>query len=91
MKTVSEFLSLGKSDLIKGAIMAGLGSVVTAIIVMLQGIIAVPPIYPSWQMLIQILVAGAIAGATYLLKNLFTNSSDQFLKVENPTTSLNPK
>lgn len=87
MKQLSGFLSIRKSDLIKGAIMAGLGSIVTAIVTILQGIISIPAVYPNTTMLIQIIVAGAIAGATYLLKNLFTNSSDQFLKKE----SANPE
>lgn len=82
MKEVASFLNLGKSDLIKGAIMAAIGSILTAIITLLQGFIAVPPVYPNTTMLMQILIGGVLAFATYILKNLFTNSKDQFLKKE---------
>lgn len=81
-KITSKLFSLAKQDWIKGAIMAAGMSILTALVTILQGMIAVPPIYPDMKMLATILVAGIIAGATYILKNLFTNSKDQFMKKE---------
>lgn len=81
-KIITDFMQIGKSDLIKGAIMAAMGSIITAIVVILQGIIAVPPVYPNTHMIVSAVIAGIISGATYLLKNLLTNSKDQFLKKE---------
>lgn len=76
------FLSLGKDDLIKSAIMAGMAVIVTALISILQGVIAQPPVYPTLQTLWAVLISGVSTAGIYLLKNLFTNSKDEFLKKE---------
>lgn len=76
------FLSLGKSDLIKGAIMAALAIIVAGATEILTGLSAVPPVYPSTATLTHLGVSGLTTFGIYILKNWLTNSNDQFLKAE---------
>jgi hypothetical protein len=77
----SKFLRLNGHDLFKGFITAIGMSILTAIH---TSIAANPPKFPTdlndWK---HILYIGLGAGITYLIKNLFTNSKDEFLKTEN--------
>ena len=73
----SKYLSITIKDVLKGAIVAVLTSIATAVIPILQtGEI------PGIEQLHTILIAGVGAGVAYLLKNFFTNSNDQILTRE---------
>ena len=65
----SEFFSLSKNDFVKGAILAGLA-------VIGQGLYTIinTGAFPTSADLTSILKTAGIAVASYLLKNLFTNS-----------------
>ena len=76
MKT-SKFLSLGKSDFLKATIMLALSAIVTALIPTLES-----GTLPTIAQLKAAGIVGLTAGLTYLLKNVLTNSQDQFLKKE---------
>jgi hypothetical protein len=68
----SNFGTLNWSDLIKGVLIASGTVILTAVLASLQ---ATPPAIPAtWAQWSGILTAGAIAGITYLLKNIFSNS-----------------
>jgi hypothetical protein len=82
MEEKSKFGTIGKSDLIKSAIMAGGSVIATALIIVLQGVTSNPPVYPDAKAMLNIGIAGLVAALVYILKNLFTNSQDQFLKKE---------
>ncbi len=81
----AKILSLGKSDFVKGAIMA----VLTAIATSIYNVINVPE---GQEVHIEILLTAAFwllelklsigAFLLYIGKNFFTNSKDQFLKPE---------
>lgn len=78
----SEFLSLEKSDLVKGCIMAVLTFVFGGLKVFIEGMIATPSVYPTWAQIEHLGLTGLSIGALYLLKNFMTNSKDQLLKSE---------
>ena len=89
MKEVKqEFLQIGKSDLVKGAIMAALTALALAGKTLLSGFLATPIIYPTSTDAIHIGSIGAVAFVSYLVKNFFTNSNDEFMKKE-PAKSAN--
>ncbi len=74
---MSQFFNLNLKDLIKGAIVAIISAIVTAIIPVIDS--------GSLPTMEQLKAAGWMAltaGVSYLLKNLFTNSNDSFLKGE---------
>lgn len=73
----SKFLSLNLSDLGKGLVVA----VVVAVLVGLNASLnAAVPHFPTVEEFKQIEISGAAAAVAYLLKNLFTNSSNQLAK-----------
>lgn len=74
----NKLFSLTSSDVVKGFIMAVLTVVVTALYNSLQSG-SLPIEWAFWKTQ---LMLGLGAGVAYLLKNLFTNSNDQFLKSE---------
>ena len=73
----SKFLSLGKNDFIKASIMALLSSFVTAIIPTLES-----GALPTLLQIKAAAVVGLTAALSYLLKNVLTNSNDNFLRKE---------
>jgi hypothetical protein len=73
----AKFLSLGSRDLIKGAIVTALSTVLTAAVTMLNA-----GGMPTVTDLKTIGVAGLSAGIAYLLKNFVTNSKGDIGKVE---------
>lgn len=70
-----QFLQLGWQDFVKGLIMAILGGVFGLV----QGIVNAGTFVFSWT---DIWHAALVAAVAYLAKNLFTNSQDQFMKLE---------
>jgi hypothetical protein len=75
---MKEFLSIGTKDVIKGAIMAAIAVVLTALITSIDA-----GHFPSsFEDIKPMLVSAVGAFVTYLLKNLFTNSDGKFLKRE---------
>jgi hypothetical protein len=74
----SSFLSLGKQDLIKGLLLAVISAFITALLQQIQE----GNVLPTIAQLKADGVVAASAGLGYVLKNLFTNSSDQFAKPE---------
>ncbi len=72
--------SINLRDVTKGLITAIISSILTGIY---TSIASNPPKFPStlddWK---PILLVGLGAGISYILKNLFTNSNDQFMKKE---------
>lgn len=76
----SKFLSLSKKDLIKGLIMAILGTIVGILYTSISA-----GVFPlSWLEWKPLLLAGLGTGLAYILKNFFSNSEDGFLKKELP-------
>lgn len=71
----STFLSLNLQDLIKGLIMAVLGTVLTIV----YDVVQTGSLTFDWK---QIATAAATTAIAYLLKNLVSNSAGQFLKKE---------
>jgi len=70
----SDFLKLNLSDVIKGCIVSVITAILTALLPLLQS-----GQIPEYKTL---LFAGLTAGVSYLLKNLFTSSTGDFLKKE---------
>lgn len=73
----SDFLKINLRDLSRGIVMAFLGSVVSALLVIINN--GKLPTLDEWK---NVGMLGLMAGFSYLLKNLLTNSNDQFLKKE---------
>lgn len=73
----SSFLSLNWSDIGKGVLMAFLAALLTA----LYGVLSNGG-FPTHAQWVDALQAAITATVAYLLKNLFTNSEDQFAKKE---------
>jgi hypothetical protein len=74
---MSQFFNLNLRDLAKGAVVAIISALVTTIIPVVDS-----GSLPTFE---QLKAAGWIAltaGVSYLLKNLFTNSDDAFMKGE---------
>jgi len=80
MKT-SSFLSLKWKDALKGLITAVLTTIATSVYEIINN--GALPTKAQWHVVI---ISGAGAGIAYVLKNLLTNSNDQFLKTENTST-----
>lgn len=76
----SPFLSIGMRDAIRGAVVAGITSILTTFVSILQS--GAPP---GLLQLKQIAFVGLAAGISYMVKNLFTNSKDQMFKPEDKT------
>ena len=74
---MSEFLKLNGKDLFKGMLVAVLAITTSSLSVILDA--GALPTVAEWASIAK--VAGT-AAVSYLLKNLFTNSSDQVLKAE---------
>lgn len=74
----SSFFTLNWKDIVKGFITAVIAALLTAAYQAIQeGTIAFTWVF--WQ---PILITSVGAGIAYLIKNLFTNSSDQFGNVD---------
>ena len=71
--------SIGMSDLIKGLIV----TIITASLTMLGTSIESGSLPLDWMAWKPIALSGCGAGIAYLLKNILTNSKDQFMKKEN--------
>ena len=77
----SQFLKLHLGDFVKASIMTAGGFIVTSVSQVVQsGNLNTPDLLTAAK-------AGAIMGAVYVAKNLFTNSKDEFAKPE-PTKTL---
>ena len=78
MNQFSSFLSIGQKDFIKGFILA----IISAILTGVYGAIQTgkfPPDAAGWKAMAIVAIG---AGVSYLIKNLFTNSNDEFMKKE---------
>ena len=74
----SKFGSLNWKDLVKGFVVAFVTAILTAVYTAIEaGNLAF-----TWEFFKPVLIVGLGAGIAYLLKNLFTNSSDQILTPE---------
>lgn len=74
----SPFLKLNFNDLIKGVIVAILSAFLTAILQILES-----NSLPTWEQLKSIGMVSLIAGASYLIKNLLSNTNGEvFVKDE---------
>jgi len=74
---MSEFLKLNGKDLFKGMLVAFLAIITSSLSVILDA--GALPTMAEW---VNIAKVAGTAAVSYLLKNLFTNSSDQVLKAE---------
>jgi len=74
---MSSFFSLNKRDAINGLIVAFLSAALAGTIAALEA-----GVLPSIDALKSDALLGLKAAGAYLLKNLFTNSQDQFLVTE---------
>ena len=73
----SSFLNLNMADLLKGFLVAVIAALLTGVYNAIQ-----TGISWTWAFWSPILLTALGAGIAYLLKNLFTNSSNQFAKTE---------
>jgi len=71
----SSIFTLNKADFIKGLIIA----IITAVITLLYNTVQTGSLTFDWK---AISTAAASAALAYIMKNLLTNSSDEFLKKE---------
>lgn len=71
----SSIFTLNKADFLKGLIIA----VITAVITILYNTVQVGSLSFDWK---AISTAAASAALAYIMKNLLTNSDDEFLKKE---------
>ena len=74
----SKIGQLNWKDMLKGAYLAGIAALVTAILQVLQA----GPIEWTWVFWIPTFTTTAIAFLSYLVKNLTTNSDDTILRGE---------
>jgi hypothetical protein len=74
---MSDFLKLNGKDLFKGMLVAVLAIITSSLSVILDA-----GALPTAQEWLSIAKVAGTAAISYLLKNLFTNSSDQLLKAE---------
>jgi len=74
---MSDFLKLNGKDLFKGMLVAVLAIITSSLSVILDA-----GALPTAQEWVGIAKVAGTAAISYLLKNLFTNSSDQVLKGE---------
>ena len=79
-KIVSEFGKLKGNDFIKGLITAVLTAILAGAYKMFEAGILIP----DKATLMSMVQVGLLAGVGYLMKNLGTNSKDQFLVKEEP-------
>ena len=75
----SKFLRLHLNDFVKGLILAIITGLITILTNELQAGSAIDAAF--WK---RICIASVIAFLSYLVKNLFTNNSDEFLKTDKP-------
>lgn len=80
MKT--QFASIGTSDLIKGAIIAGLTVLLSGCAELLSGMQQTPIVYPNIATIEHLGVMALTSFVVYICKNFLTNSHDEFLKKE---------
>lgn len=78
MKQTANFLQIGWQDILKGFIMAVISAILTGVYTSISDG-TFPPDLEGWKAM-GIVALGA--GVAYILKNLFTNSEDKFLKRE---------
>ncbi len=73
----SKFLTLKKADFWKGLVVALLTAILSAVVVVFQNGTDLTTLnwFPVWS-------ASAFTFCSYLIKNIFTNSNDEFLKAE---------
>jgi hypothetical protein len=71
----SSIFTLNKADFIKGLIIA----IITAVITLLYNTVQTGSLTFDWK---AISTAAASAALAYIMKNLLTNSNDEFLKKE---------
>jgi hypothetical protein len=76
--TMSKLLSLNQWDLIKGAFLAAIVAILTALLQALQTS-KIPNTWAEWSV---ILSGGLIAFISYILKNIFSNSEGKPLTKE---------
>lgn len=74
---MSQFFNLNLRDLAKGAVVAIISALVTTIIPVVDS-----GSLPTFEQLKSAGWVALTAGVSYLLKNLFTNSDDAFMKGE---------
>jgi hypothetical protein len=79
MKQLSKLFTLNVQDLLKGFLIAALTVVLTGVITTLKA-----GSLPDMAMIEHLITAGLGAGLAYILKNLFTNSQNQFATPEPP-------
>jgi len=72
---MSPKFSLNLRDLIHGFLMAALGSILTALVPMLES-----GLLPDWPKTKAALIVGLGVGVVYLIKNYISNSSGQITK-----------
>ena len=75
----SALLKLNINDYLKGFVVAVITAMLTSVLSILQSGGAIEWTWLFWQPTVY---AALIAGISYLLKNILTNSEDQFLKSE---------
>lgn len=74
----SNLLNINWKDALKGFIVAVITAILAAVYTGIQNN-TFPVTWADWR---TILIAGCGAGISYVIKNVFTNSDDKFLKPE---------
>lgn len=78
----SKYKKINFKDISKGFILAFITAFVATTVKLTDVLVNVGTFDLSWQVLKPGLISAAIAGGSYLIKNVFTNSKDQFAKPE---------
>lgn len=82
----SQFCKIDLGDLAKGMIVAGfMGGLVSIYDILQSGA------FPTKDQLLKAAMMALGAAIAYLLKNVFTNSADQFAKKEPPQSLVGPR
>ena len=77
---MSKFLTLNWSDFLKGLLMFVIGTIISTGYDLFIAKNALPDTFSEWWT--AILLPGVLAGVSYIVKNLFTNSDNKFATVE---------
>ncbi len=85
----SNFKKINIKDIGKGFILAFITAFVSTTTSLVSTLISTGIFDLSWSVFKPGIIAAVLAGASYLVKNFFTNSKDQFAKAEPTQTPRN--
>lgn len=84
MREKSKIFGVNIRDILYGAIVAIVSSILTA----LHQLLSIEPLVISWITIKPIIYIGLTSGLAYIIKNAFSNSKGEFAKKETKVESL---